>query len=504
MTITLCMILDALMAAHPDMLIGNYHSCPVAGIKLLPKTGGHAPGHLNVGLREGRLLLLCGEGEDLGVETDLALEEIFNELQDAYTALRNWDREMNLLMLRGGSLQELLDISTPVIGNPITIMDPGFKLIAYTRAVTSHSKIYNEVLKYGCLPEHIIEEHEKVGVFPAMLENSPAQLTQNAPDHVTLLQAIYVDHRIAGQVAMPCTARLYTEGLAEQFDVLLANGGGILESERHNQTVNRYMHEYFLAELIESGVPGDESFSERLKYIGLPSQGSFCLFHLHQGRHDPYLSDFHAGRIAALLPGEKVFTLRGELYVLVNQQGHSLSYRDHILRALKRMDSFLRREGLVCGVSARFADIRKIGQAHTQADAALKLGGRISRTRALEKLGVADLRYPDTVFEYDDYRLHHMIDCCAQQIALEDLCAPELLRLIATDREEGANHCEVLYHYLIRERRTTETAERLHMHRNNVIYRIGKIQDMLDIDLDDAEVRKKLLLSFAVVELMES
>lgn len=504
MTITLCMLLDALMAAHPEMIIGNYHSCPVEGVKLLPKKGeGYAEGFLSVGTREGRARLVCGEGRDLDIETDLGLEELFNELQDGYTALRNWDMAMHLLMLKGGSLQEILDISGEAIGNPITIMDPAFKLLAYTKNIESHSKIYNDVLKYGCLPESIIERHEKKGVFPAMVENSSEQLTVNAPDHITVLQSVYAGHRNVGSVAMPCTSRYYSEGLAEQFEVLLENVGIFLESERHNQAVNQYMHEYFLAELIESGQPDDASFAERQKYIGLPSEGAFYLLRLRQGRHDTFLSEYHARRLAELLPDEKVFTLRGDLLILVDQRGHALSPPEYLERVLKRMASFLKKEGLYCGASALFGRLRDIRYAHLQGDAALRLGRRISAGRVLEKLGVDGAHYPQGVFLYDDYRLHHMIDCCAQQLPFENLCHPALLALVEADQREGTNHFEVLYHFLRHERRTTETAAVLHMHRNNVIYRMGKIEDMLGVDLNDLEVRKELLCSFAMVELME-
>lgn len=39
------------------------------------------------------------------------------------------------------------------------------------------------------------------------------------------------------------------------------------------------------------------------------------------------------------------------------------------------------------------------------------------------------------------------------------------------------------------------------MHRNSVIYRIQKIQDILALDLDDPDVRLRLMISFKILEM---
>jgi hypothetical protein len=54
---------------------------------------------------------------------------------------------------------------------------------------------------------------------------------------------------------------------------------------------------------------------------------------------------------------------------------------------------------------------------------------------------------------------------------------------------------------LICESRPTETGNILHMSRNNVVYRIGRIEDMLQLDLRSASVRFKLLISYAFTQL---
>ena len=57
--------------------------------------------------------------------------------------------------------------------------------------------------------------------------------------------------------------------------------------------------------------------------------------------------------------------------------------------------------------------------------------------------------------------------------------------------------------YLINERNISRTAKLLYMHRNSVIYRIAKIRYLLDVDLDDPDVRLRLFMSFKILELID-
>ena len=68
------------------------------------------------------------------------------------------------------------------------------------------------------------------------------------------------------------------------------------------------------------------------------------------------------------------------------------------------------------------------------------------------------------------------------------------------DAQAGTDNYEFLHSYLTLERRTSTVADALHMHRNNVNYRIGRIEELYDIDLDDAALRVDLLVAYRIRE----
>jgi hypothetical protein len=58
------------------------------------------------------------------------------------------------------------------------------------------------------------------------------------------------------------------------------------------------------------------------------------------------------------------------------------------------------------------------------------------------------------------------------------------------------NDIKLLYYYLFYERKATPTANALHMHRNNILYRISSIEKRYAIDLSRNETRLRLQTCF--------
>ena len=64
------------------------------------------------------------------------------------------------------------------------------------------------------------------------------------------------------------------------------------------------------------------------------------------------------------------------------------------------------------------------------------------------------------------------------------------------DAERGTDNYQFLYEYLMDERRANIVAEKLHMHRNNVKYRIDRIESTYGIDTSDPTLRFALLFAY--------
>ena len=76
------------------------------------------------------------------------------------------------------------------------------------------------------------------------------------------------------------------------------------------------------------------------------------------------------------------------------------------------------------------------------------------------------------------------------------LIHPEVQKLIDYDKKHHTDFSETLRVYLEHERSQSKTAAALNLHRNTLTYRLQRIRELLNADLEDPDVRLHLQLSF--------
>jgi len=108
---------------------------------------------------------------------------------------------------------------------------------------------------------------------------------------------------------------------------------------------------------------------------------------------------------------------------------------------------------------------------------------------------------PDSATAFNDlglYRLLYALQPLPEMRAFRD---DALARLRAKDR--AGVLLQTLGAYLATNGSPTDAADRLHLHRNTVLYRLGRIEDLLGVDLRNAEVRLSLHLALKIGDVLE-
>ena len=68
------------------------------------------------------------------------------------------------------------------------------------------------------------------------------------------------------------------------------------------------------------------------------------------------------------------------------------------------------------------------------------------------------------------------------------------------DREKGTPYFETLREYLLQERDIPRTSEALIIHRTTLLYRLKKIQSLIQVNLEDPWQRLQLMLSLWILD----
>lgn len=154
-----------------------------------------------------------------------------------------------------------------------------------------------------------------------------------------------------------------------------------------------------------------------------------------------------------------------------------------------------------CGVSNSFENLMQIKCAYEQAVLSINYGRLISDKRYIEKELQCSKSYDQCVFKFEDYYIYHMVDSQKHLAPIGNYCYNAIRKLKRHDDKHNSDNLRVLYIYLKCECQATAAANMLHMHRNNIIYRINKIEEILKANLNDSMLLLKFRLAFRYLEI---
>ncbi|MDR3599489.1 MAG: PucR family transcriptional regulator [Desulfosporosinus sp.] len=101
---------------------------------------------------------------------------------------------------------------------------------------------------------------------------------------------------------------------------------------------------------------------------------------------------------------------------------------------------------------------------------------------------------------FNDLGLFQIFFSLSDPSLLETLYLQHLGKLEKYDRDHDSDYINTLHIYLLSDCSLLDTASRLHTHRNTIVYRIRKIKEILNIELDDSTKKFNLLMAFYIKE----
>jgi purine catabolism regulator len=129
---------------------------------------------------------------------------------------------------------------------------------------------------------------------------------------------------------------------------------------------------------------------------------------------------------------------------------------------------------------------------------------RVGFHEARRALELGCVLVPDRhVTHFADLGLHRLLFALRETDEMQEFYDDMLGRLARYDEEKGAELVATLDAYLCAHN-ATEVAARLNLHRNSLLYRLRRIQEITGLDLDDPETRLALHLACRIGEALRA
>ncbi len=433
------------------------------------------------------------------ISANVSYLEIFSLLSEKFMQVLDWWMRMTEAMMNGCTLQTILEMSRDMIGNYIAVNDAAFKLVANTANIPCDDPLCRRMVEYGFHPESTIDMFKKTGRFnfweknDFYIDNDNVYSPYSVVGQVFRIEGNYVAHAV-----MTCNNYEATQGLLDLYKILCTFIAKFCAHEWESKDAKVVIYSTFLEGLIEGKTTDYASARERLAEADFPAGGEMCVLRIPVSGVANTLVGIIGQAIADLFPRSMTSLYSQELILLLSLQAQDP--RETMLAIARRVGTVMERYDLQCGISSAFRELELCPNAYKQSGMALHCGVRLSKNALVEDIHLATPRV--SVF---DELLHY----CMLQNSYEVIqslrssrAGRALTQLAQYDKKHSSNNMELLYNFLRCERRAKETGELMHLHRNSVVYRVEHIRAIVDLgDLEDPDVRFRLLVSFMMINL---
>jgi len=443
----------------------------------------------------------------LKIEGEISFNAVFNTIQDIFDNKTKHSLDSEILLdslAQGQGIQHIIDMAFPLIGNPMMVLDKSFKLLAYTKNITVNDPMWTELTTKGFfsyetvslmkhkralekvnnskLPvlflskEKIKDDHSNsnYSVFPLLSETSVSQV----------LSSINIKGKAVGRVVIMEVLQPIKDEDIDLLTLLCKVISSEMQKNKFLINSKGIMYEYFLADLLSKKIKDSKVIHERLMYLDCNFKKNLCILTIRPSQFDlaniplSYIRDM----VGSLISFSKPIIYEDNVVILISR---SIDTPFHEID-FEYMFGFLNENNLHAGLSRTFQDLTETYKFYQQSLTAMDIGVKSSQEKVF--------------FEYEKYLINYVIALCSSYTDLKDLCHPSLLTLIDYDRKNKTNFTQTLYTFIENSKKLIETANILHIHRNTMSLRIEKIQEIMEVDLDDINFLLHLQFSFKVLD----
>ena len=418
--------------------------------------------------------VICINRNDYFVVHESTIEEVYEKIQDTIDLYEEWDLQIRDRIEEKCSLQEIAERGADILQSMLVVMNAGFivqavagkgyaphipgedlaDLQVQTGLPLSHVSSYGDFLK-----DHLNEKEPYLFTEPI---NNVRSMTKN----------ILINGWLWGFCFFSLNTPSVPESRLQLFQVIYDQ---ILywSEQRGLQPERPEQNTVFMNLLTGRSGLSKEQLWEYLNRLGWAETDEkyICVLTEHCGNSLIYLRLIH--QITQTFSQCYILEFEGMVVLIVN----STHLPIEVLTA--QLPRILSGSSVHIGISYPFRNMNHLPLHMEQARIALKN---------------AQLRNIPMSF-CSDCAISYTKNLIRKNQGV-DLEHPVLKQIRKYDQKNRTQYYKTLQCYVMEERSIQRTAEALHIHKNTLLYRIRRMQELFPADLSDREERMRLLLSF--------
>lgn len=426
--------------------------------------------------------------------TSESLTAVFNSVVEVFSYFNETMQELLQCVSEDADLSRYLNVACHLFHNPIILLDTALTVVTYTKdaegGISPVEEIWPSVVRHGHVSINAMNYYENTKEPEDFVQNRKAFFHTINPDlYHSIRVNLYVDNLRIGRLLIPNDVMPLTRGhlaLADLISPLITRV--IQKYEKNKQSPLQAKLSQFVSRQLDGFQYASTAIIQKyLHQLSWTIDGNYFLLRVTNDAlsdtSDTMRNDVFTFlmRQSASIFDSCIFTMyRGAAIYIINT-GRCASLPSTSLHQLLTLANT---HALKIGISSRFDHFSSFKEQYTLLFRTMELAVHLTPDR--------------NVFFYDDYQIFNLIQMfasCPEAVPPEALCCVEAKALWQYDQEHHSKLLDSMFMYLLTERSLLKAAERLHIHRNSLVYRLDRAANLVKMDLDDSTFRQRFLVS---------
>ncbi len=408
--------------------------------------------------------------------------QVFQNIQEIFEKFVQWEKDMLLSIADNQPLQSIFNCGVHFLRNPIALFDSSQALIMVAGDLPENieNTIWEDVLSkgYSRVENFPIEEQRTLEKF--LSERDEPFIYQSKgkfSNHQQIVASLNYKGTRLGTFGMIDIVKPFSLGQLSVVSYLKSFIELALRPDKQQISMSDGAS-YFVERLLQGLSVERNAVKYHLSKRNWFIEENFCLLYFTRtdnSQIDRTLEDMYVFRIQSMFADSMVLPYENGLLAII-RKGDQLRTDNQLKHDLSQLLKML---GLSCGVSLVFYDFMNLKYAYIQCKTAM-----ISyKDNPEQQIYLFETQYSD-----------HIIKALETSTSLKSLCHPKILQLFNEDSGKGLEFVHTLQVYLANGRNKTATSDQLFVHRNTLIYRLSRVEEILGIDLEDADEQTLFIL----------
>ena len=410
------------------------------------------------------------------------IAEFMNDMQEIFDTADGWERKIHDLMLEHAGMERLLQVTSEFLQNPLTVIGLDFTFVAEagSKYLPPRARLYtdeglnveyvNALLQNETYRE-MADTHETV-MFPAYISGCRS-MNRN----------LFVDEKATHRLILTECRVEITQGVICVLDILSEKLEFLLAHEEEETDPDRDIEQIFVR-VLSDRTADYMQISRELSELGWGGNHEYmCLILQITYLNQQNLSTKAISRYIKKKLGDSVsFLYQDEIVVFFDLTRLGMNQEE----VAGKLVYFIRDTYLKAGYSRVMTGHMNRRRQYVQAKTALDVGSR--------KKPYLWIHY------FSQVAMTYILEQATKRLPGTMICHEGLLELKKHDEENQTQYMETLRVYLEQHLSATQAARELFIHRSTFLYRLDRIREILQSDLDDPEEIFYLELSFRLLE----